>query len=136
MSCHVVLCYAGEHLAPHVPSILSAVASGASHPTAHVQTAALSVIEPLLPFVTDGLVPAFHQLLAALLPCAQAAVAAGNEDLLVQLCQVRTAVHVPWLSGPVTQLRHATPNFMTLEPSSCQGLGANTSSLHCSAAGL
>lgn len=71
-----------------MPSILSAVAAGTSHPTAHVQTAALSVIEPLLPFVTEDLVPAFHQLLGALLPCAQAAVTAGNEDLLVHLCQV------------------------------------------------
>lgn len=96
-----MLCYAGERLAPHVPSILAAVASGASHPTAHVQTAALSVIEPLLPFVTDGLVPAFHQLLAALLPCAQAAVAAGNEDLLVQLCQVRMVTVVSGLAAAV-----------------------------------
>jgi hypothetical protein len=83
-----MLCCAGEALLPHVPSILSAVAAGTSHKTAHVQTAALSVIEPLLPFVTDDMVPAFHQLLGALLPCAQAAVTAGNEDLLVQLCQV------------------------------------------------
>jgi hypothetical protein len=53
-----------------------------------VQTAALSAIEPLLPFITDAHVPAFHSLLAALLPCAHAALAAGNEELLVQLCQV------------------------------------------------
>jgi hypothetical protein len=53
-----------------------------------VQTAALSAIEPLLPFITDAHVPAFHSLLGALLPCAHAALAAGNEELLVQLCQV------------------------------------------------
>lgn len=79
---------AGEHLAPHTPSILSAIAAGTTHPSPLVQTAALTAIEPLLPFVTDDLVPGFHQLLAALLPCAQAAVTSGNEDLLVLLCQV------------------------------------------------
>lgn len=83
-----VLC-AGEHLAPHTPTILSAIAAGTTHPSPLVQTAALTAVEPLLPFVTDDLVPAFHQLLAALLPCAQAAVASANEDLLVLLCQVR-----------------------------------------------
>jgi hypothetical protein len=83
-----VLCCAGEHLEPHVASVLSAVAAGASHPSPLVQKAALKVIAPVLSFVNDDLVPAFHQLLAALLPCAQAAMASGNEELLVDLCQV------------------------------------------------
>lgn len=72
--------------------ILQAVAASASHPSNLVQTAALSVIEPLLPYVTDTQVPAFHALLAALLPCAQAALAAGNEDLLGHMCQVLVEV--------------------------------------------
>jgi hypothetical protein len=75
-------------MAPHIPSILSAIASGAAHPSPVVQTAALAAVEPLLPYVTDALVPSFHQLMGALLPCAEAAVASGNEELLVQLCQV------------------------------------------------
>lgn len=83
-----VLCCAGEQLAPHLASVLSAVAAGASHPSPLVQTAALSVIDPVLTYITDATVPAFHQLLGALLPCAQAALASGNEELLVQLCQV------------------------------------------------
>lgn len=86
--CCAVLWSAGEHLAPHVASVLSAIAAGASHPSPQVQTAALSVIDPVLTYVTDASVPAFHQLLGALLPCAQAALASGNEELLVQLCQV------------------------------------------------
>lgn len=88
--CVCLLCCAGDHLQPHVPSILQALAAGAGHPSAAVQAAALSAIEPLLPFITDAHVPAFHSLLGALLPCAHAALAAGNEELLVQLCQVKT----------------------------------------------
>jgi len=84
----LLLCCAGEALAPHVPSVLQAIAAGTTHPSPLVQTAALAAIEPLLPYVTDELVPAFHQLLSALLPCAQTAITAGDEDLLVQLCQV------------------------------------------------
>lgn len=107
----LLLCCAGEHLAPHTPTILSAIAAGTTHPSPLVQTAALTAIEPLLPFVTDDLVPAFHQLLAALLPCAQAAVASGNEDLLVLLCQVRLQLHkvhalpVPW-QQPYSAIEH------------------------------
>uniref|UniRef100_A0A383W429 Importin N-terminal domain-containing protein n=1 Tax=Tetradesmus obliquus TaxID=3088 RepID=A0A383W429_TETOB len=82
----------GDHLQPHVPAILQALAAGAGHPSAAVQAAALSAVEPLLPFITDAHVPAFHSLLGALLPCAHAALAAGNEELLVQLCQVLVEV--------------------------------------------
>ncbi|KAF8069426.1 IPO4 [Scenedesmus sp. PABB004] len=82
----------GEHLQPHVPAILAALAAGAAHPSGLVQAAALSAVEPLLPFVSDAQVPDFHRLLAALLPCAQAALAAGNEELLVQLCMVLVEV--------------------------------------------
>ncbi|WIA30405.1 hypothetical protein OEZ86_000490 [Tetradesmus obliquus] len=82
----------GVHLQPHVPAILQALAAGAGHPSAAVQAAALSAVEPLLPFIMDAHVPAFHSLLGALLPCAHAALAAGNEELLVQLCQVLVEV--------------------------------------------
>lgn len=53
-----------------------------------MQTAALTAIEPLLEHVEEDMVPAFQQLLGALLPCAQGALASGNEDLLVLMCQV------------------------------------------------
>lgn len=84
--------HAGEHLQPHAPMIMQALAAGAAHPNHLVQSAALSVIEPLLPYIADAQVPAFHQLLAALLPCAQTALAAGNEDMLVMICQVLVEV--------------------------------------------
>lgn len=53
-----------------------------------MQTAALTAIEPLLEHVEEDMVPAFQQLLGALLPCAEGALASGNEDLLVLMCQV------------------------------------------------
>lgn len=87
--------HTGEHLAPHVPTILQATAAGSAHPSALVQMAALSAIPPLLEFVSEQHVPAFQQLVGALLACGQAAVAAGNEDLLVRLCQV--CLFVGWL---------------------------------------
>eukprot|EP00878_Enallax_costatus_P030791 GHUV01033582.1.p1 GENE.GHUV01033582.1~~GHUV01033582.1.p1 ORF type:complete len:279 (+),score=76.17 GHUV01033582.1:252-1088(+) len=82
----------GDTLQPHAASILQAVAASISHPSDLVQTAALSVIEPLLPYMTDAQVPAFHALLGALLPCAQAALVAQNEDLLGHMCQVLVEV--------------------------------------------
>lgn len=105
-----------------MPSILSALSAGCTHPSVLVQGAALSVVEPLLPHVTGATVPAFHCLMGSLLQCAQAALAASHEDLLVTLCQALVEVAespAPLLQPCLSQVLEMTMTVATNKGFAC-----------------
>lgn len=127
---HAPVWPAGAHLQPHIPAILQALSASSSHPSSLVQTASLAVIEPLLPYINAPQVPAFHSLLAALLPCAQAAIAAHNEELVVQLCQV--LVEVAECPAPLLQpcLQQVLEMCMTVATNKQFGWDTREQALH------